>query len=80
MRKMIAGPRLTLSEFKIRASEAISEYFTSGEVEECLRSVEELECREFHYEVVKRAVHMSFDRGDRERELTSKVRQTWDQV
>jgi len=76
MRKMIAGPRLTLSEFKIRASEAISEYFTSGEVEECLRSVEELECREFHYEVVKRAVHMSFDRGDRERELTSKLLST----
>lgn len=73
MRKMIAGPRLTLSEFKLRCTDAVSEYFTSGDVEEAMRSVEELECREFHYELVKRAVHMSFDRGDRERELTSKL-------
>ena len=35
--------------------------------------ISEMESEDFHFEVVKRSIAKSFDRGDRERELTSKL-------
>lgn len=73
LRATVAGPMLTLSEFKRRLTPAIDEYFDSGSVPELLRCVEEMKCPEFHYEVVKRAISQSLDRGDAERELVSRL-------
>ena len=54
--KAIYGPMLTLPEFKIRLAESIREYFDSGDSDEVIRSIEELKCRSFHPEVVKKAI------------------------
>jgi len=71
--KAIYGPMLTLPEFKIRLAESIREYFDSGDADEVIRSIEELKCRSFHPEVVKKAISLSLDEGPRERELISRL-------
>lgn len=71
--KAIYGPMLTLPEFKIRLAETIREYFDSADSDEVIRSIEELKCRTYHPEVVKRAVSLSLDEGPRERELISRL-------
>mmetsp|Transcript_22424 Transcript_22424/g.33898 ORF Transcript_22424/g.33898 Transcript_22424/m.33898 type:complete len:447 (+) Transcript_22424:127-1467(+) len=71
--KAIYGPMLTLPEFKIRLAESIREYFDSGDSDEVIRSIEELKCRSFHPEVVKKAISLSLDEGPRERELISRL-------
>mmetsp|Transcript_6467 Transcript_6467/g.12394 ORF Transcript_6467/g.12394 Transcript_6467/m.12394 type:complete len:471 (+) Transcript_6467:85-1497(+) len=67
------GPSLTLSEFKIRLGAALREYFEEGDADELRTCVDEWECPEFKWVVVKKSVEMSFDRGDRERELVSRL-------
>ena len=69
----VYGPLLTLSEFKIRASDAIREYFDSSDPDEVVRCVRELKCRPYHPEVVKRAISLGCDEGPRERELVSRL-------
>jgi programmed cell death protein 4 len=49
------------------------EYFRSGDMVEMQRSIVELDCPEYSYELVKRAVSMSLDRSDREREQISQL-------
>lgn len=49
------------------------EYFASGEIAELQRTVIELDCPEYAYELVKRAISMSLDRSDREREQISQL-------
>lgn len=71
--KAVYGPMLTLPEFKIRVSEAIKEYFDSADAHEVIRSIEEMKCKAYHAEVVKRAVSLSLDQGPRERELVSRL-------
>jgi len=71
--KAIYGPMLTLPEFKIRLAESIREYFDSGDADEVIRSIDELKCRSFHPEVVKKAISLSLDEGPRERELISRL-------
>jgi len=71
--KAIYGPMLTLPEFKIRLAESIREYFDSADSDEVIRSIEELKCRSYHPEVVKKAVSLSLDEGPRERELISRL-------
>jgi len=70
---MVIGPSLTLAEFKIRIDTGLSEYFEEGDVEEMIRIFEEMSCGDFGFHLVKKAVEKSFDRGDRERELVSKL-------
>ena len=69
----IAGPLLTLNEFKIRISDAIREYFDSSDTNEVVRCIAELSCHEYHPEVLKRAVSLGLDAGPRERELISQL-------
>mmetsp|Transcript_30295 Transcript_30295/g.62686 ORF Transcript_30295/g.62686 Transcript_30295/m.62686 type:complete len:483 (-) Transcript_30295:466-1914(-) len=69
----IYGPLLTLSEFKLRVSDIVREYFDSSDVDEVVRCIDELKCREYHPEVVKRAVSLGLDAGPRERELVSRL-------
>lgn len=71
-RRMVFGPMLTLPEFKRCVAEALEEFFSSEDFDELQRTVQELRCPEYHYEVVKRAVSMAMDRKDRERELVSR--------
>lgn len=69
----VYGPLLTLAEFKFRVSEAIREYFDSADADEVVRGIQEMKCKAFHAEVVKRAISLSLDEGPRERELTSRL-------
>lgn len=71
--KAVYGPMYTLPEFKIRVRESLLEYFDSGDVGEFITSLLEQKCREFHPEVVKKAISISCDEGPRERELTSRL-------
>jgi programmed cell death protein 4 len=63
---------LTLSEFKRRVTAALEEYFDSEDCAEAIRAIAELACPDYHYEVVKRAISLALDRGDRDRELVSR--------
>ena len=69
----IYGNLLTLPEFKIRLTESLREYFDSADGDEVIRSIEELKSREYHPEVVKKAISLSLDQGPRERELVSRL-------
>jgi MA3 domain len=71
--KAIYGPLLTLPEFKIRLTETFREYFDSADSDEVIRSIEEMKCRAYYPEVVKKAVSLSLDEGPRERELVSRL-------
>lgn len=71
--KPIYGNLLTLPEFKIRLMESLREYFDSADGDEVIRSIEELKSREYHPEVVKKAISLALDEGPRERELVSRL-------
>jgi len=71
--KAIYGPMLTLSEFKVQLADCIKEYFDSSDADEVIRTLEELQCQEYHPEIVKKAVSLALDKGSRQRELTSRL-------
>ena len=71
--KPVYGPMLTLSEFKLQVGEALQEYFDSCDSDEVIQSINELQCREFHPDVVKKVVSVSLDKHPRERELVSRL-------
>jgi programmed cell death protein 4 len=72
-RSEVGNAQMTLSEYKQRIEPIINEYFSSADVEELQRSVVELEAIEYSYELVKRSISMSLDKGDKERELVSRM-------
>lgn len=67
---------MTLPEYKKRLEPLIKEFFVSGDSGDLLQSLSELGCPQYMYEFVKRAVNMSFDQKDRERELLSQLLST----
>jgi programmed cell death protein 4 len=71
--KAIYGPMLTLSEFKIQVANCVKEYFDSCDSDEVIRTLLELNCQEYHREIVKKAISLAMDKGPRERELTSRL-------
>jgi hypothetical protein len=71
--KPVYGPMLTQSEFKLQVQDCLKEYFDSCDSDEVIRSIEELQCREFHSDVVKKAISLSLDKNPRERELVSRL-------
>jgi len=71
--RAVIGPMLTLSEFKIRVTQSLREYFDSGDANEFILNVQEMKCKKYHSDVVKRAVSLSCDEGPREREFTSRL-------
>lgn len=71
--RIVYGPLLTLTEFKIRFGEAVKEYFDSADADEVIRSIQEMKCKPYHAEVVKKAISLSLDEGPRERELMSRL-------
>lgn len=71
--KAIYGPMLTKSEFKHQFAECLKEYFDSCDSDELIRSLDELGCKEYHAEIVKKAISLAMDKSSRERELTSRL-------
>lgn len=71
--RVVYGPMFTLTEFKIRIGDAIKEYFDSADADEVIRSIQEMKCKPYHAEIVKRAISLSLDEGPRERELISRL-------
>lgn len=71
--KAVYGPLLTESEFKIQAAECLKEYFDSCDADEVIRSLDELGCKEYHPEIIKKAVSLAMDKSPRECELTSRL-------
>eukprot|EP00536_Pseudo-nitzschia_multiseries_P002934 jgi/Psemu1/322787/estExt_fgenesh1_pg.C_410046 len=71
--RVVYGPMLTLSEFKLQVHQNLEEYFDSCDTDEVIRSVEELKCKEYHANIVKKAVSISLDKHPRERELVSRL-------
>jgi programmed cell death protein 4 len=71
--KAVYGPMLTLSEFKLQVQDCLQEYFDSCDTDEVIRSIEELQCKEYYPDVVKKAVSISLDKHPRERELISRL-------
>jgi programmed cell death protein 4 len=67
------APKTPLAEFKKVVTVLIAEYFTSEDVEEFMRGVEELDSSILHFDLVRRAINMAMERKDRERELTSRL-------
>jgi hypothetical protein len=64
---------MTLTQYKRAIEPIITEYFDSSDMDELLICIQEINVPSYTYEFVKRAVNMSFDRTDRERELVSKL-------
>ncbi|DBA01575.1 TPA: hypothetical protein N0F65_011546 [Lagenidium giganteum] len=60
-------------ELKKQIIDIVTEYFTSGDIEEVKSSIRELDTEEFKYEVVKRAITMAMDKNDKEREMVSRL-------
>jgi len=71
--RIVIGPAMTLSEFKHQTIDIINEYFESEDFEEVKDRIYELNSPEYHYELVKRAISMSLDRKEREKELVSRL-------
>jgi programmed cell death protein 4 len=71
--RAVYGPMLTLSEFKLQVQEILQEFFDSCDTDEVIRSIEELQCKEYHPDIVKKAISISLDRHPRERELISRL-------
>jgi programmed cell death protein 4 len=71
--RTFAKTKLQLAEFKKEIIKIIEEYFSSEDTQEVGRSLGELDSSSFHFEFVKRAISMSMDRKDKERELVSKL-------
>lgn len=71
--KAIYGPMLTNSEFKVQLAECLKEYFDSCDADEVIRTLLELNCQEFHSDIIKKSISLAMDKGPRERELTSRL-------
>lgn len=66
-------PKCSLTEAKKRIIACLSEYFVSGDVTEVVQTLKELESSAFHYEVVKRAIALSLEKHEKEREMVSRL-------
>eukprot|EP00934_Nitzschia_sp_Nitz4_P000212 Nitzschia sp. Nitz4//scaffold13_size275219//121868//123456//NITZ4_000871-RA/size275219-augustus-gene-0.263-mRNA-1//-1//CDS//3329536005//212//frame0 len=69
----VYGPMLTLSEFKHQVQDSLLEYFDSCDIDEFIQSIEELQCLEYHRDIVKKIISVSLDKNPRERELVSRL-------
>jgi len=69
--RLITKPPQTVEEFKARISESILEYFDSADVMEVIRQLEELRMPLQHHQLVRRAIILSIERSDREREMAA---------
>jgi hypothetical protein len=66
-------PPTPLELFKAATKNILDEYFVSGDADEVVRALSELDHEEFHHEFVKAVISRSLDLHDRERELASEL-------
>lgn len=71
--KRVGLSKMTLTQYKTKVTPVIKAFLTNGEIDDALTSISAIEAPEYNYEAVKRAVNMSFDASDRERERVSKL-------
>lgn len=69
----VLTPKFSLTEAKKRIIACLSEYFVSGDVVEVVRTLKELDSCAFYYEVVKRAITLSLEKHEKEREMVSRL-------
>ena len=67
------GTRLTLPEYKERAVSILREFYLSGDYDEVRRCFDELATPFFGFEFVRRTLMMAMERGDKEREMASRL-------
>ena len=70
---IVKKPATDHRTFKRMSESILNEYFVSADVEEARRRLESIRCPVFHFEFVKRAVTMSMDRKEKEREMVSRL-------
>jgi len=73
LRSSVKTASMRLPEYKKKIEKYFLDFFLSGDLFEWKRCITELNCPEYSYELVKRAVSMSLDRSERERELISQL-------
>lgn len=69
----VGASTMTLPSYKKSITPFIAEYFVSGDAQNLIDEVNDLNTPEYGYELAKRAINMSLDKGDRERELVSRM-------
>jgi programmed cell death protein 4 len=65
--------KMTLTAYKTKVTPIIKEYLSSGDIDDTIANLVGIDAPEYNYEAVKRAVNMSFDASDRERERVSRL-------
>jgi programmed cell death protein 4 len=73
LRDGVAKSKMTLTAYKRTIAPILMEFFVSADVDDVINNIQEIGAPEYSYECVKRAVNMSLDKTDRERELISKL-------
>jgi programmed cell death protein 4 len=69
----VGESKMTLTSYKQVVVPIIKEYLATGDIDECLLAIENVKASEYTYEFIKRAINMSLDQNDRERERISKL-------
>ena len=64
---------VTLADFKKAVATMMREFFESDDPNEVQQALAEMASPHYHYEFVKRAITMSMDRKDKEREMVSRL-------
>eukprot|EP00302_Diacronema_sp_CCMP2436_P015422 CAMPEP_0179868094 /NCGR_PEP_ID=MMETSP0982-20121206/18599_1 /TAXON_ID=483367 /ORGANISM="non described non described, Strain CCMP 2436" /LENGTH=542 /DNA_ID=CAMNT_0021757655 /DNA_START=60 /DNA_END=1688 /DNA_ORIENTATION=+ len=64
-------PPASVEEFKAKLADLVLEYFDSADVMEVIRQLEELQMPRHHEQLVRRAIMLSLERSDREREMAA---------
>ena len=65
--------KMALTAYKRTIEPLITEYFITGDPADMILNIQEIGAPEYAYECVKRAINMSLDKTDRERELVSQL-------
>jgi len=71
-RTSVTQAPMTLTNFKRKLEAIFEELFQSDDILETQKSISEIYCPQYAYELVKRAISMALDRGDKEREIVSR--------
>lgn len=70
---LVGSSKLTLTAYKKAVGSVITEYLVSADIDDTFASLENINAPEYAFEFVKRAITMSLDQNDRERERVSKL-------
>jgi len=69
----LENPEEFRKNVKSKVKATMKEYFSSGELDEAIRSIKELDLGFFHYEAVKTLINLAMDESSKCRELASEL-------